>query len=322
MNDPNAPRVRVRRRASRRHRRNRLLRRILFASVFVLGGMAGAALLPFDFSSYLRSSLISHPPSQWKSADVRRDLALAATPDTDSRYLPAKPVRPVYPYSLVPGGVHDPKELEQTFEHDPVLASHYRGFDFRRARVVELAADRTVYVSYRIAGHVYWTTKKVMLHRGEKVITDGKMTLRTRCGNQVSETARKETSPNEPSIAKMEEPMKVDGGMAIPDPVNFDSSLTHPSVPYVGPAVPAYGLIANNGGLLTLYPPPLPTCEPKTKKGNGSSGTTGTGTGNKKKGGAECGGPPGEVPEPSTILLFATGLAGAIARYRHKLSRT
>lgn len=322
MNDPNALRVRVRR-PSRRHRRNRLLRRILLASVFVLGGMAGAALLPFDFSSYLRSSLISHPPSQWKSTDVRRDLALAATLDGDSAYRPAKPARPVYAYSLVPGGVHDPKELEQAFDRDPVLASHYRGFDFRRARVVELAADRTVYVSYRIAGHVYWTTKKVMLHRGEKVITDGKMTLRTRCGNQVSETARQETSPHEPSIAKMEEPMKVNGGMAIPDPVNFDSSLTHPSLPYLGPTLPAYGLIANNGGLLTLYPPPLPTCEPKKKKGSGTGGTTSTGTsGNKKKGsGAECGGPPAEVPEPSTLILFATGLAGAIARYRHKLSR-
>jgi hypothetical protein len=327
-NDPNAPRVHVRRRRpTRRHRRNLLLRRILFATVFVLGGIAGAALLPFDFSSYLRSSLISHPPAQWKSADVRRDLALAATLDTDSRELPAKPMRPVYPYSLVPGGVHDPKELEQAFERDAVLASHYRGFDFRRARVVELAADRTVYVSYRIAGHVYWTTKKVMLHRGEKVITDGKMTLRTRCGNQVSETAKQETSPHEPSIAKMEEPMKVNGGMAIPDPVNFDSSLTHPSLPYIGPTVPSYGLIANNGGLLSLYPPPLPTCEPgKTKKGSGAGGTSSTGTGssgNKKKGsGAECGGPPAEVPEPSTIILFATGLAGALVRYRHKLSRT
>ena len=325
MNDPKAPGVRVRRRPTRRHRRSRLLRRTLLAAVFVLGGMAGAALLPFDFSSYLRSSLISHPPAQWKNADVRRDLALAATLEGDSPALPAKPVRAVYPYSLVPGGVHDPKELEQAFEHDPVLASHYRGFDFRRARVVELAADRTVYVSYRIAGHVYWTTKRVMLRRGEKVITDGKMTLRTRCGNQVSETARKETSPHEPAIAKMEEPMKVNGGMAIPDPVTFDSALTHPNLPYIGPTLPAYGLIVNNGGLLTLYPPPLPVCESGNKK-KGSGGTSGTstgGSGSKGKGnGGECGGPPSEVPEPSTIILFATGLAGAFARYRYKLSRT
>ena len=72
--------------------------------------------------------------------------------------------------------------------HDPVIAAHYRDFDFRRARVMQLLEDKTVYVSYRIAGRVYWTTKKVRLRRGEKVITDGKMTLRTRCGNQVSDT--------------------------------------------------------------------------------------------------------------------------------------
>ena len=48
----------------------------------------------------------------------------------------------------------------------------YRDFDFRRARVMQLLEDKTVYVSYRIAGRVYWTTKKVRLRRGEKVITD------------------------------------------------------------------------------------------------------------------------------------------------------
>ena len=87
-----------------------------------------------------------------------------------------------------------------------------------------LTEDRTVYVSYRIAGRVYWTTKQVKLHRGEKVITDGKMTLRTRCGNQVSESARQEVSPNEPAIAKMERPMLVDPGTAMIIPFPTTSS--------------------------------------------------------------------------------------------------
>lgn len=322
MTDPNGLRVRVRRRRrTHRHRRNRLYRRLLFAIVFVLGGLAGAALLPFDFGSYLASSFSTHPATEWKQGDVRRELALAASADSD---LAAAKARPVYPYSLVPGGIHDPKELEQVFEHDPVLAAHYRGFDFRRARVMQLTEDKTVYVSYRIAGHIYWTTKKVRLHRGEKVITDGKMTLRTRCGNQVSETARQEVSPKEPAIARMEEPMKVDGGSAIPYPVNFDSALTRPNFPSFGPTLPGYGLISNNGGLLTLYPPPLPSCGPGKKKGKGGgTGDPGTGSsGGKKKGnGGGCGAPPAEVPEPGTLLLFSTGLAGALLRYRHKLSR-
>ena len=316
MNDPNGPRVRARRRRSRRHRRNRLYRRVLLCSVFLLGGLAGAALLPFDFASYLRSSLASQPAAQWSHTNIHRDLAFMASPDSETQQKSAKPARPVYPYSLVPGGIHDPKELERAFERDPVLAAHYKGFDFRRARVLELTEDRTVYVSYRIAGHVYWTTKRVLLRKGEKVITDGKMTLRTRCANQVSETPRKDVSPKEPSIAKMEQ--SGEGGR------RFGRRLIRPTstplwrVQNCNLSVrrcPAYGLIANNGGILSLYPPPLPSCEPgNTKKGKGGSGTSGTASGSnggKKNNNGGCNAPPAEVPEPGTMILFATGLAAA-----------
>ncbi|MGC2197902.1 MAG: PEP-CTERM sorting domain-containing protein [Terriglobales bacterium] len=312
MNDPKGPRVRVRRR-TRRHRRNRLIRRSLLAAVFVLGGLTGAALLPIDFGSFLASSFSSHPAPEWSSGDVRHDLALSAAAGTDAS-APAKDVRPVYPYSIVPGGVHDPKELERVFERDPVVAAHYRGFDFRRARVLQLTEDKTVYVSYRIAGRVYWTTKKVRLRRGEKVITDGKMTLRTRCGNQVSETARQEVSPHEPAIAKLEQPIQIDPGTAMMIPSDFGSALTRPNLPVFGPSQPGYSFIANNGGLLSLYPPPLPSCGPtKTKKGGTSGGST------KKGKGVDCSNTPvGEVPEPGTLVLLSTGIAGAYFRYRNK----
>ena len=313
MNDPNGPGVRVRRRRTRRHRRNRLIRRSLLAVVFLLGGLTGAALLPIDFGSFLASSFSSHPAPEWSnSSDVRRDLALSAAASD----APSKDERPVYPYSIVPGGVHDPKELERVFERDPVVAAHYHGFDFRRARVMQLTEDRTVYVSYRIAGKVYWTTKKVRLHRGEKVIMDGNMTLRTRCGNQVSENARKEVSPNEPAIAKMEQPIKVDPGTAMMIPTDFGSALTRPSMPEFVAGMPPYSLIMNNSGLLMLYPPPLPSCGPKkTKKGGAPVVTTG---GKKGKGGDCSSTPVGEVPEPGTLVLLSTGLAGAYLRYRQR----
>ena len=321
MNDPIGVHVRMRRR-TRRHRRNRLIRRGLLAAVFVLGGLAGAALLPFDFGSYLVSSFSSHPVSEWNSGDVRRDLALSAVADSDSSAAPSRKDRPVYPYSLVPGGVHDPKELAQAFERDPVLAAHYRGFDFRRARVVKLTEDKTMYVSYRIAGHVYWTTKKVRLRRGEKVITDGKTTVRTRCANQVSETARQEVSPNEPAIAKLEQPIR-EGGTAkvIPFPVDYDSALTRPNFPSYGPTS-GYGLIANNGGLLSLYPPPLPGCSTGTTKGKGGLGVVSDPRADsaKKKNG-NCDSPPPQVPEPGTLILLSTGIAGVYLRCRKISSR-
>jgi len=315
VNDPNGRLVRVRRR-TRRHGRNRLIRRSLLAAAFVLGGMVGIALLPVDVGSFLASSFTSRPASQWTGSDVRRDLAFSATTAADSD-APSKEARPVYPYSIIPGGVHDPKELERVLQRDPVVAAHYRNFDFRRARIVQLTQDRTVYVSYRIAGHVYWTTKLVRLHKGEKVITDGKMTLRTRCGNQLSETARQEVSPNEPAIAKLENPIRLDPGTAtvIPYPTEFESSLTRSNVPVFAMAPPGYSLITNNGGTMSLYPPPLPSCTPgKTKKGSHPAATGG----GKKGKTADCGNPPGQVPEPGTIVLLSTGLAGAFLRYRQK----
>lgn len=311
MNDPSGPRVRLRRR-TRRHRRNRLIRRSLLATVCILGGLTGAALLPIDFSSFLASSFFSRPAPEWSDrGDVRRDLALSAAVSD----APSKDVRPVYPYSIVPGGIHDPKELERVFEKDPVVAAHYRGFDFLHARVVQLTEDRTVFVSYRIAKRVYWTTKRVRLHRGEKVITDGKMTLRTRCGNQVSETARDEVSPNEPAIARLETPIKIDPGTAMAIPSDFESALTRPSLPALAASAPLYSLITNNGGLLSLFPPPLPSCGPtKTKKG----ATPAISTGGKKGKGGSCSEPVGEVPEPGTLVLLSTGIAGAYLRYRKK----
>ena len=317
MNDPNEHLIRVRRRRrTRRHRRHRLIRRSLLVTVLLVGGLVGAALLPFDFGSFLAESFSSHPAPEWSSGDVRRDLALSASSASDATEDFSKEARPVYPYSIVPGGVHDPKELERVFENDPVVAAHYKGFDFRRARIVQLTEDRVVYVSYRIAGHVYWTTKKVRLRRGEKVITDGKMTLRTRCGNQVSETARQEVSPKEPQIAKLETPIKVDPGtaMTIPIPADFESALTRPNLPAFTPLLPGYSLITNYGGTLSLYPPPLPTCGPGKKKKGGSSG----GTNGKKGKGGDCSTPVGEVPEPGTLVLFSTGLTGAYLRYRAK----
>lgn len=102
MNDPNGRVVRVRRR-TRKHRRNRLIRRGLLATGFVIGGLVGAALLPIDFGSFLASSFSSHPAVEWNNTDVRRELAFSATPGADAD-TPSKEARPVYPYSIIPGG--------------------------------------------------------------------------------------------------------------------------------------------------------------------------------------------------------------------------
>ena len=88
-----------------------------------------------------------------------------------------------------------------------MVASHYAGFDYDRARVVRLVLARTAYVSYRIGNRVYWTRHRVTLKKGETVITDGKITARSRCGNRVEETPQQATSSSEPPVAKFDEPM-------------------------------------------------------------------------------------------------------------------
>lgn len=95
--------------------------------------------------------------------------------------------RLVYRYSVIPGGVASGAALARAMSSDPVVAAHYANFDVARARVVRLEAPQWKHVSYRVGDKVFWTSKKVMLAAGEAVITDGNITARTRCGNQVSD---------------------------------------------------------------------------------------------------------------------------------------
>ncbi len=218
----------------------------------------------------------------------------------------AQPSRPVYPYSVVPGGVENVKDLKWAAEHDPIVAVHYAGFDYARAQVVRLTLNRTAYVSYRIGNKIYWTRHRMTLHKGETVITDGTMTARTRCANRVEETPQQEASPNEPTPEKMDQPVRNGEGTAFQSPpVTFQTAMMQrPPAPGVGPMGPLVLYDPLSGGSFTpLAPPPIPSeelCAPKKKGG------VPVGGGSKKKV-SGCGSE-GTVPEPGTWLLLATGL--------------
>jgi hypothetical protein len=238
-----------------------------------------------------------------------------------------QPPRPVYPYSVVAGGVEDVNELKWVAEHDPIVGAHYAGFNYARAQVVRLALARTVYVSYRIGNHIYWTRRRVKLHKGEKLITDGTMTARTRCGNRVEDTPQQQASAKEPAPEKFDQPIGVGEGTAMQSPpAAFQSALLNrPQIPSLEPSDPLTAYSPFGGGaFLPLSVPPLPEglCAPKKKKG--STGTEGEGdTNGKKKKVGPCGngGLPGTVPEPGTWLLFASGMVAIFWRARRMLSR-
>ncbi|MBV9342322.1 MAG: hypothetical protein JO159_15730, partial [Acidobacteria bacterium] len=145
------------------------------------------------------------PEESSSSSDFQSELRLG-TFQPRTRHL-------VYPYSVIPGGVDSAAELRIEAAHDPVIGTHYSGFDYQKAHLVEVKAARAVYVSYRRNGKIFWTHRRATLHPGEKLLTDGHMTARTRCGNQVSVLPQLNTSPFEPTIAELERPDGVASGI-------------------------------------------------------------------------------------------------------------
>jgi hypothetical protein len=314
---------RVRRRRTRRHRRNRMIRRWLAVAAIALF-VAGVSLVALQYlSPSLFRSQQSGPPN-FQQAELSRQRVVALNQILSTAEPPAG--RPVYPYSVVPGGVEDARELKWVAEHDPIVAAHYAGFDYDHARVVRLTLAQTAYVSYRIGNRVYWTRHRITLHKGEKLITDGRMTARSRCANRVEEAPQQSASPVEPPAVKFDEPVRLPTGTAMQaPPVPFQSALLNPpGVPGPLPTGPLSLYDPFGGGSwVPIAPPPLPTgaCSP-TKK-NASVVDTSCcapeeGIGKKKRGG--CGGS-GVVPEPGTWVLFASGLGVIYWLQRRKLSR-
>lgn len=307
----------IRKRRTRRHRRNLQYRRILLTVFFFT--------VAFGFSSvalrHLSPSLFHAAKSAEavrQADEASRDLFLKKQDEA----LHSIEGRPIYPYSIVPGGVRSARELKWAADHDPVVAAHYAGFDYDHARIVQLVLARTAYVSYRIGNKVYWTRRRIKLKKGETLLTDGKITARTRCANRVEEAPEAAFSPSEPPAMKFDEPLPTLAPAEQP-PVPFQSSLLNrPGPPGLGPAPPLslyepFG----SGNWIPISPPPLPGVCGLGKKTKPTEPVSG-----KKKTGDPCGtggGGGGVVPEPGTWLLFASGLLliGWIARRRaNKLS--
>jgi hypothetical protein len=222
----------------------------------------------------------------------------------------------VYPYSVIPGGVQTPEDLHRVSDHDRIVGGHYAGFDFRNARIVELNQPKLVYLSYRMGDKVFWTAKRISLRKGEKLITDGRTTARTRCANQISESPQPAVSPFEPPAAKFEQPF--DGTAAqIPIPGDFNSLGSGRELAGLGSTRPP-GLQAASsapfpgGGFPPVFPPPIPSksCVPPEVKAEAAAGS------GKNNPCPSHKPPPPPVPEPTTILLVSSGIAGIYWRSR------
>jgi len=219
--------------------------------------------------------------------------------------------RPVYAYSVIPGGVASAQELSRASLRDPIVAAHYADFRVRSAHLIRLLRERRVYLSYRVGNQVYWTKKQVTLHAGEPVLSDGANFARARCGNRISEVPRQPVRPSEPPADMLDKPVypmppalttdlaspPVWGDNSTPFLVAMETRPASPGTDYpfwapfffppVGPRPPMVGskpLPVSPTPLPGRWPAPLPV------------------------------GPPPSVatPEPSTLLQTAIGLAAVL----------
>ena len=120
---------------------------------------------------------------------------------------PVSSPRQVYPYSVVSGGVHSTEEFASVRNVDPVVARHYDDVVPGTLRAERVDAPRLAYMSYRVGDQIYWTKRRVILHEGEQILTDGDTTIRGRCGNRLSETPMVPTSGQEPLADVFDRPV-------------------------------------------------------------------------------------------------------------------
>jgi hypothetical protein len=145
------------------------------------------------------------------------------------------------------------------------------------------------------------------------LITDGKITARTRCGNQVSVLPQARTAPDEPLMAELDRPDSVASGTEFPSTLNSDLLQVDPAMP-IGPDQPLEGhWLALGPWRLSchflwvfqlteaelVFPPRKITIAKRCRPRHSPP-------------------PPSIVPDPGTVVLVLSGAAAVFARFRLK----
>jgi hypothetical protein len=275
------------------------------------------------------------PTVNFSAAEV---AAAAAAPAEDDSVRG----RQLYPYSIIPGGISNAAELRAA-EYDDGVRGHYAGLNLANARMARLEQAKFVYVSYRRGSKIFWTKNAVRLPKGERVITDGEVTLRARCGNRISETpmgpvegqeaavppeamelppadvAAVPLPPVGPTEVAMVPPAGTETAMLIPPGDTVPGGSPNSPAPYVPPGfwIPPGGGPSTTGSKT----PPTPPSGPGTPSGPGAPpsgpGTPPSGPGTPPSGPGTPpsgpGTPPITTPEPAELAMLAAGVGSVVA---------
>ncbi len=219
--------------------------------------------------------------------------------------------RTTYPLSVVPGGVYDWKEVSDSVKHDPVVRQHYENIHVNNLWAGRTMRPSLVYVSYRKGNEIFWTRNKVVIPKGELVLTDGDNVIRARCGNRLRKLPPPLGSSTNPGDDPPDMVLETPIPSIVQPPADLQAVLIARTQPVPLPPV-------GQPPVQSPQTPPGPPVPPTTEPGPPIvpiipvippiSPPSGPPTGPSQ---------PPVVPEPGTLLLFLSGtglLAGATWR--------
>jgi hypothetical protein len=249
--------------------------------------------------------------------------------------------RPLYPYSVVPGGVRSATEVRIAEAQDAAVRAHYAGINLATLHAAQLNQAKLVYVSYRRGNRIFWTKSALRLAKGEEVMTDGAIMLRARCGNRISEVPMAPVESPEAVVVPAAMELPEAAGIPLPlaaapldvplAPVPSTTIEVPPAPPILwagGPGVyipPFYIVPTGSGPVTPTQPagPGTPSGPSGTGPGSpsgptGPGGPAGPGLPSTPSGPAAPGQPPIATPEPGELAMLIAGLGAVFTLLRKK----
>lgn len=278
------------------------------------------------FFAILCTSLVAAVSLQYIAHQREPRLVRPYVAHHESALILQQKPRKIYPFSVIPGGAYSSEELALARRVDRVVATHYADFAASNVTVRSLPNNEFLYVSYRKADRVYWTTDKHRIPKGESLLSDGKHLARTRCGNRLSAVPEFPVLYGpQPTDANLNAP-ELPGPVELPQAPLFAAAYDAPAMPLLDTRPRLFGYprevtgaspYAAFPGPFTFFPPlvvaslPFPGVSARTP---GSSGGVGGPPLGGPVGGGSSGGPPvlDSVPEPASLAFFAIGFGGLL----------